>query len=49
MKDFVSPDISKMQMVEADERTKIYIPLSASADAAKSRYLNYLRSKRIKK
>jgi hypothetical protein len=42
----ISPDTSNMQMIEIDEKTKIFIPLSASAIKAKSRYLNYLRSKR---
>jgi hypothetical protein len=48
MKDHESPDTSKMQMIEVDEKTKIFIPLTASASAARSRYSNYLRSKRIK-
>lgn len=41
-----SPDISKMQMVEMDARTKIYIALDASADEARSRYAEYLKGKK---
>lgn len=42
----LSPDISKMQMVEIDERTKLYIAPEASADEARSRYSEYLRGKK---
>lgn len=41
-----SPDISKMQMVEIDEKTKLYIAPEASADEARSRYSEYLRGKK---
>lgn len=41
-----SPDISKMQMVEMDDKTKIYIAPDASADEARSRYSEYLRGKK---
>ena len=37
-----SPDITKMQMVQIDARTKIYIPADASAEEARTRYENYL-------
>lgn len=37
-----SPDISKMQMVQIDARTKIYIAIDASADEARTRYESYL-------
>jgi hypothetical protein len=36
-----SPDISKMQMVQIDVRTKIYIAMDASADEARDRYEQY--------
>lgn len=41
-----SPDISKMQVVEIDDKTKLYIAPGASADEARSRYSEYLRGKR---
>jgi hypothetical protein len=41
-----SPDISKMQMVEMDDKTKIYIAHDASADEARSRYTEYVRGKK---
>lgn len=37
-----SPDISKMQMIQIDARTKIYIAADASVDEARTRYENYL-------
>lgn len=43
-----SPDTSKMQMIEIDARTRIYISASASVTEAKSRYLNYLRTKKVR-
>jgi hypothetical protein len=41
-----SPDLSKMQMVEIDKKTKIYIAMDASVDEARSRYSDYLRVKK---
>lgn len=39
------PDTSKMQMVEIDAKTTIYIALDASAEEARSRYSDYRRIK----
>lgn len=36
---FKSPDVSKLQEVVIDLRTRIYIPLGADAEEAKVRYL----------
>jgi len=36
---FKSPDVSKLQEVVIDIKTKIYIPLGADSEAAKIRYL----------
>lgn len=36
---YVSPDIGKLQEVEIDFRTKIYIALDADPKEAKKRYL----------
>lgn len=41
-----SPDISKMQEVEIDKKTKLYIALEASAEDALRRYSEYLRIKK---
>lgn len=41
-----SPDLSKMQMVEIDKKTKIYIAIGASVDDARTRYSDYLRVKK---
>jgi len=35
-----SPDLTKMQEVVIDHRTKIYIPKGADPEAARSRYLS---------
>jgi hypothetical protein len=35
---FKSPDISQLQEVIIDARTKMYIPLGASAEEARNRY-----------
>jgi hypothetical protein len=35
---FKTPDLSKMQEVVIDDRTKIYIAMDADADEARSRY-----------
>ena len=42
---FQSPDTHKLQEVIIDYRTKIYIGLDASADEARTRYLNRLDAK----
>jgi NACalpha-BTF3-like transcription factor len=41
-----SPDISKMQMVEIDERTKIYIALDASVEDARRRFKEHHKDKK---
>lgn len=43
---FQSPDISKMQMVEIDGKTKIYIAMDASAEEARRRYKEHQAGKR---
>jgi putative ubiquitin-RnfH superfamily antitoxin RatB of RatAB toxin-antitoxin module len=35
---FKSPDLTKMQLVAIDQRTKIYIALDADPDEARKRY-----------
>jgi hypothetical protein len=42
---FKSPDTEKMQEVKIDGKTKLYIALGASADEARSRYLDKMRAK----
>ena len=42
---FKTPDLSKMQEVVIDNRTKIYIALDADPAEAKSRYLSRLEAK----
>lgn len=37
--DFKSPDLTKLQEVVINHRTKIYIPVGADPEEAKSRYL----------
>ncbi len=37
---FESPDLSKLQAVVIDNKTKIYIPLNADPIEARSRYLS---------
>jgi len=39
-----SPDVSKMQVVVIDSRTRIYIALDADPEAAKIRYIAKLES-----
>lgn len=41
-----SPDISKMQIVEIDGKTTIYIAAGASSDDARNRYAEYLRNRK---
>ncbi len=38
-KAFVSPDLSKMQEVVVNMRTKIYVPLDADPEEARRKYL----------
>ena len=40
-----SPDLTKMQMVEIDSRTKIYIAIGDDPEEARSRYFNRIISK----
>lgn len=46
---FKSPDISKMQVVVINNKTKIYIPIGADPEEARSRYWNRpaLRAKSV--
>ncbi|MFO7658684.1 MAG: hypothetical protein R6W78_16615 [Bacteroidales bacterium] len=37
---YKSPDLTKLQEVVIDFRTKIYIPIGADPEAARSRYLS---------
>lgn len=41
---FPSPDLSKLQEVEIDFRTKIYIALDADPEEARLRYLSRFNS-----
>ena len=43
---FKSPDLTKMQEVIIDLRTKIYIPLGDDPEEAKSRYLNRISNRK---
>lgn len=40
-----SPDTDKMQEVRIDGKTTLYIPVEASADEARRRYLEKLKAK----
>ena len=40
-----SPDLTKLQMVVIDQRTKIYIAHDADPEEARSRYFNRLIAK----
>ncbi len=40
-----SPNLSKLQPVQIDAKTIIYIPLGANASEAKVRFLNRINSK----
>lgn len=42
-----SPDISQMQEVDIDGKTKLYISTGASAEAARIRYSEYLKKKKF--
>jgi hypothetical protein len=45
--EFKTPDLSKMQEVVIDVKTRIYIPVGADPKEAKSRYFSRLESKKI--
>jgi hypothetical protein len=45
--DYKSPDLSKLQEVIIDSKTKIYIEIGASAEQAKARYLERFRLKKL--
>jgi hypothetical protein len=45
-KTFKSPDVNKMQMVEIDKKTKLYIAMDASADDARKRYMEHQAGKK---
>jgi hypothetical protein len=42
---FHSPDLSKLQVVVIDSRTRIYIALDADPEEAKIRYISRLEAK----
>jgi hypothetical protein len=42
---FHSPDLSKMQVVVIDNRTRIYIAIDADPEEAKLRYITRLEAK----
>jgi hypothetical protein len=42
---FVSPDVTKLQLVIIDQKTRIYIALDADPELARLRYLNRLEGK----
>ncbi|MFA5973420.1 MAG: hypothetical protein WC780_13805 [Lentimicrobiaceae bacterium] len=44
---FESPNVSKMQAVEIDHKTTIYIAIGADPEEAKSRYLARINRKEI--
>lgn len=43
---FVSPDLSKLQVVIIDPRTKIYIPIGANPEEARTRYFSRFEIKK---
>ena len=43
---FKSPDLSKMQIVVIDEKTRIYVDLEDDPEEAKQRYLERLINKK---
>ena len=43
-----SPDISKLQEVFIDHRTKIYIPMDADIEEARERYLSRHANNKVK-
>lgn len=44
---YKSPDLSKLQEVIIDFRTKIYIAIGADPEAAKSRYFERISTKKF--
>jgi len=44
---FKSPDLSKLQEVVIDFRTRIYIPVEANPEEARSRYLSRFGVKKL--
>jgi len=44
---FHSPDLSKMQVVVIDNRTRIYIAIDADPEEAKLKYISRLEAKNI--
>jgi hypothetical protein len=42
-----TPDLTKMQMVIIDVKTRIYIPVGADPEEARSRYFSRLDSKKV--
>ena len=45
--DFKTPDLTKMQEVIIDVKTRIYIPVGADPKEAKSRYFSRLEAKKL--
>jgi len=45
--DYKDPDLTKMQEVIIDVKTKIYIPIGADPKEAKNRYFSRLESKKV--
>lgn len=45
---FKTPDLKELQEVVIDVRTKIYIPIGADPEEAKTRYLSRVGNKNIK-
>ena len=43
---FKSPDLSKLQIVVIDEKTRIYVDLEEDPEEAKKRYLERLENKK---
>jgi hypothetical protein len=43
---FKSPDLNELQVVVIDHRTKIYIPIGADAEEARSRYFARIATKK---
>lgn len=44
---FKSPDVSKMQEVVIDFKTKLYIPIGADPEEARKRYLSRFEPKKF--
>ncbi len=42
---FSSPDVSKMQVVVIDGKTRLYIAMDADPDLARSRYMSRMEAK----